>query len=600
MSAQLPLRKDLDPQYTWDLSLLYPNQEAYQVACQEFLDKVAAFKKTYQGQLTDQANILKALASYDEIRVQESHLSHYATLGYEVDKTNETYEENNGKFSLISESVEKDLSFFVSELSLLEDDRLHELGQTSEGHVYQAFLDQVIRSKKTRLSPELEELLSGLGNSLYSNYELYGALKFQDMVFHDFQVEGETYHNSFAGFEQDYEGHSDRQVRLASWQSFHEGLEWYQHTAARNYIQHVETEKKEASLRGFDSVIDYLLFDQEVSRENYNQIIDTYTKDFAPVMRRYAKMLAKQHGMDKLSLADIKMTFAKGPITKISYEESRQMIEEALAPLGSEYMTVVNRAFDQAWIDYPMNQTKSTGGFCASVYDGPSYILLNWTAALSEVLVLAHELGHAGHFQLTHQSQSILASRPSLYFVEAPSTANEVIMCSYLLNQPLEDKAKGDLIAEFISRTYFHNMVTHLLEADYQRKVYTAVDQGQVLNAAKLRAFFQETLENFWGDAVDINEGADLTWMRQPHYFMGLYSYTYSAGLTIGTQIGQRIAAGDQEAIQAWLGVLKAGGTHKPLDLASQAGVDMSDKATLLSTVAYVDQLLDRIEQVYQ
>ena len=126
------------------------------------------------------------------------------------------------------------------------------------------------------------------------------------------------------------------------------------------------------------------------------------------------------------------------------------------------------------------------------------------------------------------------------------------------------------------------------------------MDQGQVLNAAKLRAFFQESLENFWGDAVDINEGADLTWMRQPHYFMGLYSYTYSAGLTIGTQIGQRIAAGDQEAIQAWLGVLKAGGTHKPLDLAIQAGVDMSDKATLLSTVAYVDQLLDRIEQAYQ
>lgn len=272
------------------------------------------------------------------------------------------------------------------------------------------------------------------------------------------------------------------------------------------------------------------------------------------------------------------------------------MVESALSVLGDEYSGYVRRAFDERWIDYPMNQTKSTGGFCATVAGGPSYILLNWTGLLSEVLVLAHELGHAGHFQSIYDYQKAVTPDPSLYFIEAPSTANEVIMCQYLLNQPIEDAAKRSLIAEFVTRTYFHNMVTHLIEADFQRKVYTAIDNEEVLNANRLNAFFRESLENFWGDAVVISEGAELTWMRQPHYYMGLYSYTYSAGLTIGTQVGQKIAAGDQETIDAWLANLRAGGTQTALELAANVGVDMSTAEPIRQAIQFVDGLLDQIE----
>ena len=171
-------------------------------------------------------------------------------------------------------------------------------------------------------------------------------------------------------------------------------------------------------------------------------------------------------------------------------------------------------------------------------------------------------------------------------------------MCQYLLAQDIDDQAKRSLITEFISRTYFHNMVTHLLEADFQRKVYQAVDREDVLNAAVLNQFFKETLENFWQGAVEINPGAELTWMRQPHYHMGLYPYTYSAGLTIGTQMGQRIAKGETEAIKQWLDVLKAGGTLSPLELAQAADVDMSTPEALHQAIAYVDSLLDQVESL--
>ena len=171
-------------------------------------------------------------------------------------------------------------------------------------------------------------------------------------------------------------------------------------------------------------------------------------------------------------------------------------------------------------------------------------------------------------------------------------------MMHHLLTQPLDAAAKVNLITEFIGKTYYHNMVTHLLEAHFQRKVYQAVDREEVLNADRLNQFFRESLEAFWGDAVVINPGAELTWMRQPHYFMGLYSYTYSAGLTIGTHMGRAIAGGDSEAVTRWLDVLKAGGSQSAKELAAHAGVDIDSTAALVEAIDYIDQLLDQVESL--
>lgn len=592
----LPLRQELPLAETWDLSLLYQDQAAYEVAVEGLKKQVTEFEANYAGTLGQAQQLEKALADYEAIQVAISWVSHYGSLAYETDKLDAQNEANAVGLDQLFELVGAKLAFLAPELSALDEAYLREFSQSDKGKRYAGYLNEVLRLKPSVLSKEVEELLSSFQSSLYNQYSLYGTLKFQDLTFDDFQVAGKTYPNSFVKFEGDYEGASDYELRHASWKSFHDGLARYQHTAAANYLNYVQTSKKEAKLRGFDSIIDYELFKQDVSREAYNRQIDVIMSEFAPVMRRYARLLAAEQGLDKVSLADIKMPFSKEPAETISIEASRAMVEDTFKVLGPDYQEIVRRAFDERWIDYPMNQTKSTGGFCATVADGPSYILLNWTGLLSEVLVLAHELGHAGHFQLTNQHVSPITPEASLYFIEAPSTANEVIMCQYLLSQPLEAAQKRTLIAEFIARTYFHNMVTHLLEAHFQRKVLEAVDRDDFLNTDSLNQFFLETLKEFWGDALEINPGAELTWMRQPHYFMALYPYTYSAGLTIGTAVGQKIAAGDQTTIDKWLEVLKAGGTMGPLALAEHAGVSMADAGALRSAIGYVDHLLDQIE----
>lgn len=217
---------------------------------------------------------------------------------------------------------------------------------------------------------------------------------------------------------------------------------------------------------------------------------------------------------------------------------------------------------------------------------------------MREVFVMAHELGHAGHFYNSHQNQNILNARPSLYFIEAPSTMNELIMANQLFKETTDPRMERWINATLIARTYYHNFVTHLLEAHFQRKVYTLIDEGKSFTADTLNKMMLETYRQFWGDAVEINEEAQYTWMRQIHYYKGLYPYTYSAGLTISTSVRNRIVEEGQMAVEDWLKVLRAGGTKNPVELAAMAKVDITTDKPLLDTIDYLDHVVSEIERL--
>lgn len=595
--TNLPLRQELPLEETWDLSLLFKNQQDYEEAVERLIQLVEDFNSTYEGTLNNPSLLKQSLFDYEILSILFAHVMSYTTLALSVNRMDPQIETNTLRGQRIREQLDTKLSFYTTELATLPNETIDQVLEDAEVQMFAPFIKEVLRQSKHHQSKEVEEVLSQLSGTLYSSYPLYETLKFEDLTFAPFEVDGKVYGNDFLTFEGEFESHSNVKVRHKAWQSFHEGLAKYQNTAGMNYINHVQMEKKMATLRGFDSVIDYLLFQQQATPEVYHRQIDTLMEHFSPVMQRYAKLLKKKLGLTKISLADIKANYTTEDVRHITIEESQEMVLEALQPLGKEYQQMIQKAYDERWIDFAMNQTKSTGGFCASIPQGPSYVLLNWTGLMSEVLTLVHEFGHAGHFQWIYANQPAINPEPSLYFIEAPSTANEVIAMNYLLNQPLKDAEKVTLIADFVSKTYFHNMVTHLLEADFQRKVYQALDRDEILTVPDLNRFFKETLQRFWQDAVEINDGAELTWMRQPHYFIGLYPYTYSAGLTIGTQVGEKIAKGDTKVKDQWLHVLSLGGTRSPMELAQLAGVSMESDEAILFAIDYVSRLLDELEE---
>lgn len=593
MDKVLKERKDIDQGITWDLSAIYSTDEKYESAVEEMKELVLNMEKKYKGKLDRADRINECL---DEMRklVQLMYLTNtYAGLSVSVDYTNSGNQERALKLSNIISDIQSRISFVDSEIIQADENILN--AAINESKENSNYLIDKKREKEHVLHPEAERVLAALSGALEAPYNIYEQAKLADMDFKSFTVDGSEYPLGYALFENKYEYESDTKLRRAAFSAFSDKLKEYQYTTAAAYQIQVQKEKTIANLRGFNSVFDSLLFSQKVERELYDRQIDLITEKLAPHMREYARLLKKIHKLDEMTFADLKIAVDPEYDPAVTIEESRKYIEGALAILGDDYLEMVKKAYDERWIDFAQNKGKSTGGFCASPYGSHSFILLSWSDKMAEVFTLAHELGHAGHFKLCNKEQNIFDTNVSTYFVEAPSTMNELLMANYMLKTNEDKRFRRWVLSSMIGHTYYHNFVTHLLEAAYQREVYKIIDAGGSVQASTLNEIKKSVLEKFWGDDVKIIDGAELTWMRQPHYYMGLYSYTYSAGLTIATEVSKRILKEGQPAIDDWKEVLKAGSTKTPAELAKMAGVDITTDKPLLDTIEYIGNMIHEI-----
>ncbi|TDM47624.1 oligoendopeptidase F [Macrococcoides goetzii] len=592
----LPKRNEGPVEQTWDLSTLFDSNDAFYAQLERTIARTKQFNQDYTGTLSDTSKIEFALDEYAAIKKELDHLGSYASLLFSVDQTDDTSGKLYSKYVNSYGTIASLLTFVESEILALDIEILNKL--KNETPAYQRYLEKLIARKPYQLHPEVEKTLASFSPVFSAPYNLYDTTKMLDIDFGTFSAHGKEIPMSYVSFEGELEVDADTEIRRNAFRKFSDTLKKYENTTAKTYDMVVQQEKIESELRGYDSVIDYLLQPQEVSRELYNRQIDLITTELAPHMRRYAKLLQKVNGLEQMKFEDLKISLDDSFEPEITVEESRDYIKKALSIMGEDYMQMVNDAYDKRQIDFVQNKGKSTGAFCASPYQVNPFILISWTSKMTEVFVLAHELGHAGHFHLAHQNTNIFDESCSLYFVEAPSTMNEMLMANYLLAESDDPKFKRWVIASIISRTYYHNFVTHLLEAAYQREVYLLVDKGESMTADILNGIKRKVIEDFWGEAVEITEGAELTWMRQPHYYMGLYPYTYSAGLTISTIMSQRILNEGEPAVQEWTEVLKRGGSLPPVELAKMAGIDLTTDAPLKETIAYIGSLIDELEKL--
>lgn len=593
MEELLVERSAVPQEETWNLTDLFTDSQAYETFVKALPERAQAFKEQYSGTLKDAKSIQQALDDYCTLAIDIDRANNFAEMQASVDATDAERQRLAALFQTLYGKINGSLTFLTSELLALDD---AQLDQAIEQTTYSHFLTKLKRLKPYQLHPQAEETLARLSPVLEAPSDIYGITKMLDIDFGQFEVNGKKYAMDYTTFEGVYEDHADTDIRRASFHHFSDTLRKYANTTAAAYNAHVQGEKLEADMRGYESVIDFLLSEQDVTREMYDRQIDTIMSDLAPIMRRYAKVIQHANQLDEMRFEDLKISIDNNYEPDITIEESKKYIYGALGVLGSDYQKMLEKAYDDRWIDFVQNKGKETGAYCASPYASHSYIFISWTGKMTEVFVLAHELGHAGHFNLANSHQNYLQADASMYFVEAPSTMNEMLMLNYLLESSEEKAFQRWAIGSIIARTYYHNMVTHLLEAAYQREVYLKVDQGESLTAPLLNDIKRQVIREFWGEDVVLTEGAELTWMRQPHYYMGLYPYTYSAGLTIGTIMSQRIQKEGQPAVQDWLKALSAGDSVSPVELARIAGIDITTDQPLKETIAYIGSLVDQLE----
>lgn len=596
MAEELLSRKDVKKELTWDLTLIYKDEAALMADVDRLEKLTGEIESLYKGKLGSAETVNKCLDEYREAVGIITLIGNYCELATSVDYYDTHNMELAGKMNRkLSECMSR-LSFIDSELAVQDNAVIEEAVNSSEANAN--YLKDVLRGKPYLLNPETERVLTALSQTTGAPYEIYNTVKLADMKFPDFEVDGRKYHLGYSLFEDDYEYDERTDVRRTAFEAFSSKLREYENVTAAAYNAAVQYEKTMADLRGFDNVFASLLFGQKVDESMYNRQIDLIMEKLAPHMRKYAKLIGRVHGLDKVTYADLKLPVDTEYSPKLTIEESKDYVTKGLSILGDDYVKMVETAYKERWFDFAQNKGKSTGGFCASPYGKNSFILLSWNGRMSDVFTIAHELGHAGHFKACNSAQSIFDTNVSTYFVESPSTMNELLLGHYLLKTSDDKRFRRWVLANMVGNTYYHNFVTHLLEAAYQREVYRKVQAGESVQAETLSGIMKNVLEKFWGDAVELTDGAELTWMRQPHYYMGLYSYTYSAGLTIATQVCKRIEKEGQPAVDDWKKVLAAGSTKTPVELAAMAGIDISTDAPLLDTIETIGAMIDEICQL--
>jgi oligoendopeptidase F len=584
-------RSEFPENELWDLTALYQDQEDFLRAIEKAREDIKKFVRDYQGNLSTFEDFERAFAELEQIYIQISHIGNYGFMPQTTDFGDESFAQIAQAAMEFETEANVALSFFDDALVGADEAILEKLGQ--EPHLTSA-IRQVKIKKAHYLGADVEKALTNLGEVFYSPQDIYTKMRAGDFAMTGFEVDGKVYKNSFVTYENFYQNHENAEIREKSFRSFSDGLRKHQNAAAAAYLAQVKSEKLLADMKGYDSVFDYLLAEQEVDRSMFDRQIDLIMSEFAPVAQKYLKHVAKVNGLEKMTFADWKLDLDSELNPEVSIDDAYDLVMKSVEPLGQEYCQEVARYKEERWVDFAANAGKDSGGYAADPYRVHPYVLMSWTGRMSDVYTLIHEIGHSGQFIFSDNHQSYFNAHMSTYYVEAPSTFNELLLSDYLERQFNNPRQKRFALAHRLTDTYFHNFITHLLEAAFQRKVYTLIEEGGTFGASKLNAIMKEVLTDFWGDAVEIDDDAALTWMRQAHYYMGLYSYTYSAGLVISTA-GYLHLKNDENGARDWLELLKSGGSKTPLESAMIIGADISTDKPLRDTIQFLSDTVDQI-----
>lgn len=589
-------RAEVPTHLTWNLDDIFPTTAAWEQELSAIAADIPSLAR-FKGRLGEGPAVLAECLEASELFQKRLHrVVAYASLKLSGDGTDPANQAAMGRASSLAAQAQAAASFIRSEALALPEGTLERYLKEYEGlKSFERTITRMIDEKPHVLSPETEMALAALGEVLQSPALVYNRSKAADMTFEPIvDSKGESYPMSFSLYEETYEKSADFTLRRNAWASFTKGLKAYQNTYGTTWGTEVKKHVVLAKLRGYKSATHMLLHAQEVDMEAYNNLHDIILKEIAPHMRRYAKLRKQILGLDKMLYCDIEAPLDPDFNPDTTFEAASEVILKGLSVLGPEYSAIMEEGLKNRWIDLADNVGKSTGAFCYGVPDAHPYILVTWTDNMRNALILAHELGHAGHGVLSMRYQRLSNVRGSMFFTEAPSIINELLVGNYIAEQSNDPRLHRWLAMQLLM-TYHHNFVRHLIEGELQRRIYVLAEKGQPITAAVLSRVQGEILDEFWGGEVEIDEGAKLTWMRQPHYYMGLYPYSYSAGLTVGTAVAKAIQEEGQPVIEKWLEVLKAGGTKPPVELAKMAGVDMTRPDAIRKAVDYVGSLVDSV-----
>lgn len=592
-------RGDIEEKYKWDLSDMYVSSASWKADILKY-NALLPEIESYRGHLgNDGKTLLAAIQKMEEIEMLISDIFVYAGLkSYEDMRVGE----NSANFSqarTLSTKYSEATSYMRPELLAIPPQRLAGMISSTKGlDIYRHFIDEQLRMRDYTLSEAEERILASASDALGKFSGVYGAFNNADIMYGNIvDAEGNTVELTKARYAA-FMSSTDRRVRKDAWKGVYGAYERLGNTLAANYEGHVKARVFKANIRGFDSALQAATYRNAIPTEVYTNLIEAARQGSGP-LQRYMEIRRVALGLETLQPWDTSAPIGEETIKDISFEEAKQIVADALTPLGDEYVSTYWRGFSEGWVDVYESQGKRGGAYSWGTYRSKPYLSMNYNGTFSSVSTLAHEYGHSIHRRLASQAQPYTYASSRTFIAEIASMTNEAILFQKMLS---EADSKEDKV--FLLQTYLDEFrggfYTQALFADYEVQAHAAVESGKALNKAALNKIYHDTHVAYYGDTVQMDPLVDSTWSRIPHFLRNdnFYVYQYATSFVAATALAEMILKEGEPARLRFLNLLRSGSKDYPIELLKKTGIDMTTAAPVIATIEVFDQMVSELERV--
>jgi len=595
--AQPRERSDIPAQYKWDLSSMYEsndNWEADVKALQERMPKVARFK----GHLDDSGDtLLAAIQDYEALSRLLARIYVYAGLKSFEDMR---VGDNSARFSR-AQSLNSQLSthtaFMAPELVEIPQNKLAEMINETPGlALYRHFLDEQSRMRPYTLSAEAESLLAQASDPLGKFSNVFSALDNADLSFGeitDDQGQQVELTKSLYGAAL---SSPDRAYRETAWKSLFREYEKHGNMLAANYEGHVKGRVFEAKVRGFDSALQAATYQSAIPEEVYHNLIRV-AREGAGALQRYLELRRNTLGLDTLEVWDMYAPIVDAEFDMVDFEDAKQLVADALAPMGEDYLKLYWMGFDEGWVDAFESTGKRGGAYSWGMYDSKPYLSLNYAGTLNDVSTLAHEYGHSLHSYMTRNTQPYTYGSYRTFIAEIASMTNEAILFQNMMAKAATPRKKAYLLQNYLDQ-FRGGFFRQASLADFEMQAHAKVEAGEALNKDSLNSLYTEIFSAYHGDAVHADRLNASEWSRIPHLLRtdNFYLYQYATSFVAANALATRILDEGEPARDRFLAMLHAGNSDYPIELLKAAGVDMTTPEPMYAALDVFETMVDELE----
>ena len=594
---RIPKRSEIPEEFKWALEDIYASDDAWR----EDLDKLLQLPdriSSYRGRLGESAEtLLEFLKLSDEISVLCDSLGNYAQRRSDEDTANALYQGMVGQLMNAYVAVNAAGSFETPEIIAIPEETLDRFyGEQPELTLYKRALDRLRLKKDHILSDAEEKILALAGEMSQSPENIFSMFSDADLKFPDaFNKDGKAHqvtHGSYIPLVQN----SDRVLRKSAFESMYHTYDKFKNTCAATLNAQIKAVQFYSQARKYSSSLESALSANEVPVEVYHNLIRA-VHDNMSYMYDYVELRKKLMGLDELHMYDLYTPIVSDLDMMITFEEAKETVLKALAPMGEEYLALLRKGFSERWIDVYENEGKTSGAYSAGARVHP-YVLLNHKDTLNCMFTLAHEMGHAIHSYLSNKNQPVVYSDYVIFVAEVASTCNEALLMQYLLKNTDDKREKAYLINYFLEQ-FRTTLYRQTMFAEFELKINELAADGETLTPDVLCSLYRELNEQYFGSGIVIDDEIALEWARIPHFYYDYYVYQYATGYSAAIALSQRILSEGETAVKDYLGFLSGGCSADPITLLKGAGVDMATEKPVTDALKLFGSLIKEMGSLF-